>query len=86
MNHPRDERMSAFRRAPRELGYRGAQVLALIRLSIADHGQAPSYTEIRNQLGFNDRADVGKVVKRLEGRGLIRRVGSGRVRRIRLPA
>jgi predicted transcriptional regulator of viral defense system len=78
--------MSTERRCPRELGYRGAQVLAFIRLAIADHGQAPSYTEIRKTLGFNDRAEVCRVVGRLESRGLVRRVGAGRVRRIRLTA
>lgn len=72
------------RNAPRELGYRGRQVLAFIRLCIAEQGQAPSYSEIRDELGFDDRAGVCRVVERLEKRGLVRRVGCGRVRRIRL--
>lgn len=74
------------RNAPRELGYRGTQVLAYVRLCIAEDGQAPSYSMIRDTLGFADVADVAHVVRRLEGRGLLRRVGHGRVRRIRLPA
>lgn len=78
--------MNTQRRSPRELGYRGRQVLELVRLTIADRGQAPSYTEIRDTLGFGDRAEVCRVVERLEQRGLVRRAGAGRVRRIRLPA
>lgn len=70
----------------RTLGYRGRQVLDLVRETIAVHGTPPSYSTIRDELGFNDRGDVGKVVKRLEQRGLINRGGQGRVRRISLPA
>lgn len=74
------------RRAPRELGYRGVQVLAFVRATIAETGQAPSYLEIMKALDFYDRSKVCKVVERLEKRGLLSRVGHGRVRRIRLPA
>ena len=73
-------------RAPRELGYRGRQVLAFVRDCIDSEGHAPSYTTIRDTLGFNDRAEVCRVVARLAGRGLVARAGNGRVRRIRLPA
>lgn len=72
------------RRPPRELGYRGFQVIAFIRKCIAEEGMAPSYGMIRDELGFLHEADVCRVVKRLEGRGLLRRAGKGRVRRIRL--
>ena len=72
------------RPAPRELGFRGSQVLAFIRKCIAEEGRAPSYGEIMAELNFANTADVCRVVERLEARGLIRRVGSGRVRRIRL--
>lgn len=72
------------RRAPRELGYRGTQVLSYVRAVIDEQGQAPSYAMIRDALGFNHECHVLRVVARLEGRGLIRRAGSGRVRRIRL--
>lgn len=72
------------RRAPRELGYRGVQVLAYVRTSIAEQGRAPSYEMICDKLGISTRAKVCEVVKRLEKRGLISRVGSGRVRRINL--
>lgn len=68
----------------RVLGYRAAQVLGYVRETIATDGQAPSYRMIREELGFCDKAAVQRVVERLERRGLLSRVGSGRVRRIRL--
>lgn len=68
----------------RKLGYRGTQVLLFVRQAIRKTGDVPSYTEIRDGLGFNDRAEVCRVVQRLEHRGLIYRTGNGRVRRIRL--
>lgn len=76
--------MATLRRAPRELGYRGVQVLAMIRERVAIEGMAPSYAQIRDALGFSQDCDVRAVVVRLEQRGLIRRAGAGRVRRIRL--
>lgn len=74
----------ATRRAPRELGYRGVQVLSYVRETIAVDGQAPSYAMIRDTLGFTHEADVLRVVQRLERRGLLHRAGAGRIRRIRL--
>lgn len=74
------------RRAPRELGYRGQQVLNYVRLVIAQEGSAPSYEMIREALDLYDRAAVVRVVQCLERRGLIRRAGAGRVRRIKLVA
>lgn len=76
----------ATRRATtkRGLGYRGSQVLAFVHVTIAELGHAPSYGDIRDELGFSDRSDVRKVVVRLEKRGLLKRAGAGRVRRIRL--
>jgi SOS-response transcriptional repressor LexA len=75
---------SAIRRAPRELGYRGCQVLSMVRQRLETHGIAPSYDEIVEELSFCDRAAVSRVVAVLEKRALLRRVGSGRVRRLRL--
>lgn len=65
----------------RVLGYRSVQVLTYVRQTIDDTGRAPSYAMIRDQLGFNDKAEVCHIVKRLEKRGLLRRAGYGRVRR-----
>lgn len=71
---------------PRELGFRSVQVLDYIRATFASKGRAPSYTEIRDVLGFNDRAEVCRVIGRLENRGLLVRVSRGwGVRRIQLP-
>ena len=78
--------MQVNRRAPRELGFRGRQVLAYIRLCIATDGRAPSYDMIADELGFTGKEHVCRVVQRLEQRGLISRVGAGRCRRIRLAA
>ena len=74
--------MIAQRRAPRVLGYRGYQVLAFVRTTIATHGQAPSYRMICEELGIGDKAAVSRMIERLEKRGLLRRVGAGRVHRI----
>lgn len=71
-------------RKDRGLGFRGLQVLAFVRRIIAETGTAPSYTEISKALNFADRADVCRVVARLEKRGLLHRAGHGRTKRIRL--
>lgn len=70
--------------AHRALGYRAVQVLGYVRETIAEEGLAPSYAMIRDALGFGHECDVLQVVEGLERRGLIRRVGMGRVRRLRL--
>lgn len=64
----------------RALGFRAVQVLAYVRVTIELRGYSPSYGEIRDALGFNDKCDVRDVVKRLERRGLMSRAGVGRVR------
>lgn len=74
----------ALRRAPRELGYRAVQVLAYVRETVASEGVAPSYAMVRDALNFCDEAAVCRVVAALEKRGLLKRVGHGRVRRLRL--
>lgn len=68
----------------RMLGYRGQQVFAYIRQEVEINGIAPSYGMIRDALGFGDKAEVCRVVQKLERRGLLNRAGEGRVRRIRL--
>lgn len=74
------------RRSPRELGYRGFQVLAYVRASIAEQGAAPSYSMICDHLGISTKGEVARIVGSLEKVGLVNRAGAGRVRRIRLPA
>lgn len=68
----------------RVLGYRGHQVLAYVRSSVANEGLAPSYSMICDELGISTKGEVAEIVGRLERRGLLRRTGAGRVRRIRL--
>ena len=68
----------------RVLGYRAVQVLNYVHAEIAESGQAPSYSMIRDTIGFIHKGDVHRVVKSLERRGLLSRAGEGRVRRIRL--
>lgn len=55
----------------RNLGFRAVQVLEFIAKHMESEGCSPSYRIIRDALGFNDKADVQRVVKRLAGRGLL---------------
>jgi SOS-response transcriptional repressor LexA len=66
----------------RALGYRAFQVLAFIRAEIGEKGQAPSYDQICAGVGINSKGEVSRIVDSLERRGLLSRVGRGRVRRI----
>jgi SOS-response transcriptional repressor LexA len=70
----------------RVLGYREAQVYAFIQETLAADGLAPSYAMIVERFGLAHKGHVCEIVKQLERRGLLSRVGSGRVRRIRLEA
>ena len=70
----------------RLLGYRGQQVLAFVNTTIDEQGTAPSYSQIRDALGFQHKGHVHCVVVRLEQRGLLVRSGIGPAHRIRLPA
>jgi SOS-response transcriptional repressor LexA len=69
----------------RVLGYRGFQVLGFVRNQIEERGMAPSYSMICDELGIGTKGEVASIVGRLEKRGLLRRAGCGRVRRIALP-
>lgn len=62
----------------RGLGYRAVQVLEFVRLTIESDGQAPSYDMIRDELGISSKAKVSDIVRRLERRGLLKRVGGRR--------
>jgi DNA-binding MarR family transcriptional regulator len=65
------------------LGYRAVQVLAYINQILGQEGRAPSYGMICDEFGI-DRGNLHRLIVSLEKRGLLCRVGSGRVRRIRL--
>lgn len=66
----------------RAIGYRAYQVLAFVRRFTGEHGRAPSYCEIRAELGINSNGEISRIVSGLEKRGLLSRVGKGKVRRI----
>jgi SOS-response transcriptional repressor LexA len=76
--------MSALAYTFGHAGRRKRQVLAYIEKVINRDGIAPSYGMIERDLGMTNRGTVYQVVKSLERDGCIRRVGNGRVRRIRL--
>lgn len=63
---------------------RKMMVLDYIRTTIASDGQPPSYGMICEALNIGTRTEVHMIIKRLEADRLVSRVGSGRVRRIRL--
>jgi SOS-response transcriptional repressor LexA len=69
----------------RHMGFRQQQVLAYVERTLRSDGQAPSYRMIRDELGMWSKANVSRTVQSLERDGLLKRVGAGRVRRIRLP-
>lgn len=68
----------------RHLGFRAQQVLGYVQTTLERDGEAPSYSMIRDELGMWSKSDVARTVGSLEKAGLLRRVGKGRVRRIRL--
>lgn len=63
---------------------RQAEVLGYVRQKTTSDGVAPSYGMICHDLGISSRGEVRRIVSRLEDLGKLRRVGAGRVRRIRL--
>lgn len=66
------------------LGYRAAQVREYVEQTIASEGIAPSYGMICDELGISTKGEVSRIVGDLERRGIFRRTGRGKVRRIRL--
>jgi SOS-response transcriptional repressor LexA len=60
----------------RVLGYREAQVLQLVRSDLAEAGWVRSYDAIASVLGIRHKSGVANVIRRLERRGLLRRVGN----------
>ena len=57
---------------PQPLGYRGAQVLDLLKHSLDKRGVVPSYSEIARDLDMS-ASDVCNVMRRLERRGYVER-------------
>lgn len=67
-----------------ELRQRQAEVAAYIATTLQRTGRPPSYGMIRERFGYADNTGVRQMVRRLEAKGVLRRHGVGRERRIRL--
>jgi SOS-response transcriptional repressor LexA len=52
-----------------------ARVLELIEAGIAETGGAPTYREIAAMLGSNSISNIYNIVKALEARGFVERIG-----------
>jgi len=63
---------------------RQRELLDYVKAVISRDGVAPSYSMIQKDLDVGSAGEVRKLVCRLEKVGKVRRVGAGRVRRIRL--
>ena len=61
-----------------------AQFVEYVGRVIERDGVAPSYGMACVDLRIGTRTEIGRLVQAAERKGLLRRVGSGRVRRIRL--
>jgi SOS-response transcriptional repressor LexA len=61
-------------------------MLEYVREVIEQDGVAPSYGMICKKLGIRSREQVSRMVQAAERDGQLRRVGAGKVRRIRLMA
>lgn len=68
----------------RALGYRQFQVLNYVRQEIELTGQAPTYSMICEELGIDGRGNITAIIKGLEKRGLLSRVGKHRPRQRRV--
>lgn len=60
------------------------RMLDYVRQTIEREGIAPSYGMICTAMGIGTRQEVNRMVKAAENEGHLRRVGIGKVRRIRL--
>lgn len=63
---------------------RKGQILEYVRSVISSEGVAPSYGMICSALNIRTRTEVCRYVRQLEDEGCLKRVGDGRVRRIRI--
>jgi SOS-response transcriptional repressor LexA len=63
---------------------RRQQTLDYVRSTIRTDGIAPSYAMICEELGIGTRSEVCRIVSALERDGELKRVGRGKVRRLRI--
>lgn len=59
-------------------------MMQYVKDTLTAEGIAPSYGMICAKLGVSSREQVSRMVQAAERDGLLRRVGAGKVRRIRL--
>ena len=59
-------------------------VARFIAAHMRRNGRPPSYAQIRNEFGYQDNTGVRQIVLRLEAKGIVKRNGAGRERRIQL--
>jgi SOS-response transcriptional repressors (RecA-mediated autopeptidases) len=62
-------------RRPAHLTEREEQILRIIRLSIEDHGEGPTVTEIGLAAGLRSKSTVAYHLRNLEDRGVLVRDG-----------
>lgn len=59
-------------------------VARFIAAHLKRNGRPPSYAMIRDEFGYADNTGVRQIVLRLEAKGVVKRLGTGRERRIKL--
>lgn len=59
-------------------------VANFIEAHLRRNGRPPSYAMIRDAFGYQDNTGVRQIVMRLEAKGILKREGKGRQRRIQL--
>lgn len=60
------------------------EVATFIAAHLRRNGRPPSYAMIRDAFGYQDNTGVRQIVLRLEAKGILKREGTGRQRRIQL--
>ncbi len=60
------------------------EVASFIAGHLQRNGRPPSYAMIRDAFGYQDNTGVRQIVMRLEAKGILKREGKGRERRIKL--
>lgn len=61
----------------RVLGYQGFRVLNFVLSHVDEHGEAPSYSMICDELNIGTKGEVSQIMHSLERRGLVSRPGCG---------
>lgn len=67
-----------------KLSNRQDSVACYIAGHLRHSGRPPSYAMIRDAFGYQDNTGVRQIIRRLEAKGILKREGKGRERRIKL--